>query len=169
MAGIASQRPGCVVGVISDTHDLIRPQALQRLRGSDLIVHCGDVGAPEVLQALHAIAPVHAVRGNNDRGFWAKQLPRDAVIELGKHSLYVIHDLAELDLEPSAAGFAAVLSGHSHKPRIERRDRVLFLNPGSAGPRRFSLPIAIARLVVKDGECEASIIQLQPHPSSASG
>ncbi len=164
--GIASKQPRCVVGVISDTHGLIRPQALRRLQGSDLIVHCGDVGAPEVLQALRSLAPVHAVRGNNDRGSWAQALPHNAVIELGKQMLYVIHDLAELDLEPSAAGIAAVLSGHSHKPRIERRDGVLFLNPGSAGPRRFSLPIAIARLVVKAGSCDASIIELQPEPSN---
>lgn len=159
---VSADRPSrCVVGVISDTHGLLRPQALRRLRGSDVIVHCGDVGAPEVLEALRAIAPVHAVRGNNDKGSWASKLPHDAVVELGARSLYVIHDLAELDLEPSAAGFAAVLSGHSHQPRIERRQGVLFLNPGSAGPRRFSLPIAVARLVVKDSSCDAKIVELK--------
>src|SRR5579875_2196752 len=102
-----------------------------------------------------------AVRGNNDRGPWAQELPRDRVVQCGSRSLYVIHDLAELDLEPSAAGFAAVLSGHSHRPRMERRQGVLFLNPGSAGPRRFSLPIALARLIVKNGSCEAQIIELK--------
>jgi putative phosphoesterase len=151
----------CLVGVISDTHGLLRPQALRRLRGSDLIVHCGDVGAPQVLDALKSIAPVHAVRGNNDHGPWASKLPRDQVVEVGSQLLYVIHDIAELDLEPAAAGISAVLSGHSHRPRIERREGVLFLNPGSAGPRRFSLPIAVARLVVKNRSCDARIIELK--------
>jgi putative phosphoesterase len=149
-----------VVGVISDTHGLLRPEAVERLRGSDLIVHCGDVGAPDVLDALRATAPVRAVRGNNDRGSWAAGLPTDDVIELGPHALYVIHDVAELALEPSAAGFSAVLSGHSHRPSIARRDGVLFLNPGSAGPRRFSLPIAVARLVVGSRGCDARIVDL---------
>src|SRR5579875_326 len=157
----AGSRSQTLVGVISDTHGLVRAQALRWLRGSDLIVHCGDVGSPEVLDALKSIAPVHAVRGNNDRGPWAQELPRDRVVRCGSRSLYVIHDLAELDLEPSAAGFAAVLSGHSHRPRMERRQGVLFLNPGSAGPRRFSLPIALARLIVKNGSCEAQIIELK--------
>jgi putative phosphoesterase len=151
---------GWVVGVISDTHGLVRPEAVERLRGSDLIVHCGDVGSPAVLDALRATAPVRAVRGNNDRGAWAAALPADAVIELGPHVLYVIHDVGELALEPAAAGFSAVLSGHSHRPSIERRDGVLFVNPGSAGPRRFSLPIAVARLVVTPGRCDARIFDV---------
>jgi len=148
------------VGVISDTHGLIRPEALERLRGSDLIVHCGDIGAPVVLDALGAIAPVRAVRGNNDRGPWASTLPVDEVIEVGIHTLYVIHDLAQLSLEPAAAGFAAVLSGHSHRPCVEKRKGVLFINPGSAGPRRFSLPVAVAQLVLGPERCDGTIIEI---------
>src|SRR5205814_4464872 len=129
------------VGVISDTHGLVRPAALDHLRGSDLIVHCGDIGEAAVLDTLKAIAPVRAVRGNNDKRPWATALPTDDVIEVGDHTLYVIHDLSELRLEPVAAGFTAVLSGHSHRPLVENRGGVLFLNPGSVGPRRFSLPI----------------------------
>jgi hypothetical protein len=149
-----------VVGVISDTHGIVRPEAVERLRGSDLIVHCGDVGAPAVLDALRATAPVRAVRGNNDRGAWASALPADDVIEIGPHVLYVIHDVGELALEPAAARFSAVLFGHSHRPSIERRNGVLFVNPGSAGPRRFSLPVALARLVVGPDRCQARIIDL---------
>ncbi len=152
--------PRHVVGVISDTHGLVRPEAIEKLRGSDLIVHCGDVGAPAVLDALRAVAPVRAVRGNNDKGAWESGLPTDDVVEIGVHTVYVIHDVAELDLEPAAAGFSAVLSGHSHRPLVERRGDVLFVNPGSAGPRRFSLPVAIARLVLGPGRCDARIISL---------
>lgn len=150
------------VGVISDTHGLLRPEAALQLQGCELIVHCGDVGAPGVLDELARIAPLRAVRGNNDKGAWATALPEWDVIEVGEHALYVRHDLAELDLDPAAAGFAAVLAGHSHKPAVERRSGVLFVNPGSAGPRRFRLPIALARLVVGDGECRAEIIPLLP-------
>ncbi|HEV3112676.1 MAG TPA: metallophosphoesterase family protein [Candidatus Binataceae bacterium] len=160
MATPVSKAPGYVVGVISDTHGLIRPEALHRLRDSHVIVHCGDIGAPAVLDALKAIAPVHAIRGNNDKGSWASGLPTDAVVEVGNHVLYVIHDLGELSLEPAAAGFAAVLSGHSHRPLVEERKGVLFVNPGSAGPRRFSLPVAVALLVLSPQACNASIIEL---------
>jgi len=149
-----------VVGVISDTHGLVRPEAVERLRGSNLIVHCGDVGAPAVLDALRAVAPVRAVRGNNDKGPWAAALPTDDVVEVGDHVLYVIHDLAELALEPAAAGFTAVLAGHSHRPLVEERDGVVFLNPGSAGPRRFSLPVSVAKIVLAPGRCDARIIEL---------
>ena len=157
-----SKAPSYLVGVISDTHGMIRPEALQQLRKSDMIVHCGDVGAPAVLDALRAIAPVHAVRGNNDKGSWASHLPTEDIIEVRNHTLYVIHDLAELSLEPSAAGFAAVLSGHSHRPLVERRKGVLFVNPGSAGPRRFSLPVAVALLVLRPDSCNCRIIKLVP-------
>jgi len=160
MAASGIKSPRHVVGVISDTHGLIRPEAVDRLRGSDLIVHCGDIGASVVLGALRAIAPVRAVRGNNDKGPWASELLTDDVIEVGAHTLYVIHDLGELRLEPAAAGFTTVLSGHSHRPFVERREGVLFVNPGSAGPRRFSLPVTVARLVLAPGRCDARIIDL---------
>jgi putative phosphoesterase len=155
-----TKSPQYVVGVISDTHGLVRPEAIEKLRGCDLIVHCGDIGALAVLDALRAVAPVRAVRGNNDKGPWASELPTDDVIEVGSHTLYVIHDFGELSLEPAAAGFTAVLSGHSHRPFVEQRKGVLFINPGSAGPRRFSLPVAVARLVLAPGHCDARIIDL---------
>ena len=148
------------IGVISDTHGLVRPQALRALAGADLIVHAGDVGGPEVLAALRAVAPVVAVRGNNDRGGWAAALAETEVVETDGRSLYVLHDLKELDLDPRVAGFAAVIAGHSHQPRIERRDGVLYLNPGSAGPRRFRLPIAIAWLAVEAARLDAEIVHL---------
>jgi putative phosphoesterase len=148
------------IGVISDTHGLVRPQALRALAGADLIVHAGDVGGPEVLDALRAVAPVVAVRGNNDRGPWAAALAETEVVETGGRSLYVLHDLKELDLDPRAAGFDAVIAGHSHQPRIERRDGVLYLNPGSAGPRRFRLPIAVAWLAVDSTRLDAEIVHL---------
>ena len=148
------------IGVISDTHGLVRPEALRALAGAHLIVHAGDVGSPEVLDALRAVAPVVAVRGNNDRGRWAAALPETEVVETAGRTLYVLHDLKELDLDPGAAGFDAVIAGHSHKPRIERRDGVLYLNPGSAGPRRFRLPIAVAWLAVESAGLEAEIVEL---------
>ena len=148
------------IGVISDTHGLLRPAALRALLGADLIVHAGDIGGPEVLDSLRAVAPVVAVRGNNDRGPWAAALPETDVVETGGRSLYVLHDVKTLDLDPRAAGFDAVIAGHSHQPRIERRDGVLFLNPGSAGPRRFRLPIAVARLDVDARGLEAEILTL---------
>ena len=148
------------IGVISDTHGLVRPEALRALTGADLIVHAGDVGTPAVLEALRAVAPVVAVRGNNDRGPWASALAATEVVETNGRSLYVLHDLKELDLDPRVAGFAAVIAGHSHQPRIERRDGVLYLNPGSAGPRRFRLPIAVAWLAVEATSMDAEIVHL---------
>jgi putative phosphoesterase len=136
------------VGVISDTHSLLRPEALSALRGADHIVHAGDIGDPDILTALAAIAPVTAVRGNNDRGPWANALPETAVLELEGCMIYVLHDVGQLDLDPAAAGFSAVIAGHSHRPLCESRGPVLFFNPGSAGPRRFRLPIAIGHLHV---------------------
>ena len=148
------------IGVISDTHGLVRPQALRALAGADLIVHAGDVGGPAVLEALRGVAPVVAVRGNNDRGAWAAALPETEVVETDGRSLYVLHDVKELELDPRAAGFAAVIAGHSHQPRIDRRDGVLYLNPGSAGPRRFRLPIAVAWLAIEPAGVDAEIVQL---------
>ncbi len=149
-----------LVGVISDTHGLVRPEALAALRGVALIVHAGDIGGPEVLTQLGAIAPVAAVRGNNDRGAWAAALPETDVVDVGGRLLYVLHDVKTLDLDPAAAGFHAVIAGHSHKPSVQERDGVLFLNPGSAGPRRFSLPIALARLRVGGARLDAEIVRL---------
>ena len=148
------------IGVISDTHGLLRPEAVAELRGSDLIVHAGDVGRPEVLAALRAVAPTFAVRGNIDRGAWAESLPATAVVDAGPHQLYVLHILEELDLVPEAAGFSAVISGHSHRPHAETRRGVLYLNPGSAGPRRFRLPVAVARLRVTGHGLEHEIVEL---------
>jgi len=148
------------VGVISDTHGLVRPQALAALAGVDAIVHAGDVGGPDVLEELRRIAPVTAVRGNNDRAPWADALPETAVLDVGTARLYVLHDRRELAIDPVAEGVRAVISGHSHRPRIETRDGVLFVNPGSAGPRRFSLPIATARLRVEGGAVTGEIVLL---------
>jgi uncharacterized protein len=149
-----------LVGVISDTHGLLRPQALAALRGSDLIIHAGDVGQPELLEPLRALAPLHVVRGNVDHGAWAARLPITARVDAGGHVFHVLHNIAELDLDPPAAGFAAVVYGHSHQPSIETRDGVLWLNPGSAGPRRFSLPITVARVRVAGGELHPEIVTL---------
>ena len=147
--------------MISDTHGLVRPEALAALEGSDIILHAGDIGAPEVLTALREIAPTCAVRGNNDRDAWGLELPLTEVVELGTHSIYLLHDIAHLDIDPAAEGFSAVISGHSHKPRMEERAGVLYLNPGSAGPRRFKLPIAVARLRVSEKRLEAELIELE--------
>jgi len=135
-----------LIGVISDTHGLVRPEVLEILKGVDLIIHAGDIGGAEVLNALETIAPVKAVRGNNDREPWADHIPHDHVIEYGAYLFYVLHELEHLDLDPAAAEFSAVIYGHSHRPLAETKNGVLYLNPGSAGPRRFSLPIALAKL-----------------------
>jgi uncharacterized protein len=140
------QRVG--LGVISDTHGLLRPEAVEALRGSDMIVHAGDIGSPDVLRALEKIAPVIAVRGNNDHQPWAKDLPLSEAFEAGRAAIYVLHDVNELDLDPRAAGFSVVIAGHSHQPRSEEHDGVLFFNPGSAGPLRFRLPISLGHLVI---------------------
>ena len=160
MSADAKRRGPLRVGLISDTHDLLRPEALAFLAGSDRIVHAGDICSPEVLDALAAIAPLTAVRGNNDRGAWASQLRESELVEVGGVFLYAIHDLAQLDIDPAAAGVAVVVSGHSHRPVVERRDGVLFVNPGSAGPRRFSLPISVGELTVVDGAVSARTLTL---------
>jgi len=139
-------RPPRRIGLISDTHGLLREEALRALRDVDLIIHAGDVGKPEILAALESLAPVVAIRGNVDNDPWALQLPATAVAEADSASIYVIHNLQEMDIKPAAAGFHIVVSGHTHKPQREEREGVLYLNPGSAGPRRFHLPITVARL-----------------------
>ena len=149
-----------VIGVISDTHGLMRREALDALAGSDLIIHAGDVGSSDVLDALRALAPTFAVRGNVDAGAWAAQLPATELVKAGEVLIHVLHDISELDFDPGDAGFAAVVFGHSHQPLIERRQGVLFLNPGSAGPRRFKLPIAVARIGVEGRELHPEIIEL---------
>ena len=149
-----------LLGVISDTHGLLRPEAIHALRGSDLIIHAGDVGDPAILDALRAIAPTFPVRGNVDTGSWAAALPATAAVEVGALTFYVLHDIAELVVDPASAGFAAVVFGHSHKPLIETREGTLYLNPGSAGPRRFSLPVTVGFVTVEDG-VEATVMELR--------
>ena len=149
-----------IVGVISDTHGLLRPQAVEALAGSALILHAGDVGDPKVLEGLRAIAPTVAVRGNVDTSAWAKTLPMTEVVEVGALHLYMIHNLDDLDLDPAAARFAAVISGHSHRPKAEVRNGVLFLNPGSAGPHRFRLPLSVARMRVAGDRLTHEIVTL---------
>ncbi len=150
------------VGIISDTHGLLRPEAMAFLRGSDFILHAGDIGDASVLAALVAVAPVTAVRGNNDKGKWAEAVPQFGVLQAGELLMYVLHDLSELDVDPEAAGFRVVVSGHSHRPSIEERGRVLYVNPGSAGPRRFRLPIAVAELQIVGASVRARVVELGP-------
>jgi len=149
-----------IVGVISDTHGLLRPQAVEALRGADLILHGGDVGRIEVLDQLRAIAPTTAVRGNVDTAIWATALRLTEVVAAGGLQFYMLHDRAALDLDPAAAGFAAVVSGHTHRPGAEVRAGVLYLNPGSAGPRRFALPVTVARLTIDGGRLSHEIVAL---------
>ena len=149
-----------VIGLISDTHGLMRPEALDALHGADIIIHAGDVGRPDVLGHLMAIAPVFAVRGNVDGGVWAASLPEVENLSFGGHTIHVLHILAELAIDPAAAGIAAVISGHTHKPVIEEKQGVLYFNPGSAGPRRFQLPVTVGRLTVTDGGLQPEIIEL---------
>ena len=148
------------IGVISDTHGLLRREAVEALKGCSRIIHAGDVGSPDVLNRLRDFAPVTAVRGNVDTGAWALALPRSKVIELEGHAIYIRHIVDEIDVVPSFESISAVVYGHSHKPSIEHRGGVLYLNPGSAGPRRFKLPVTVARLSVIDGQPTAQIIEL---------
>jgi putative phosphoesterase len=148
------------LGIISDTHGLLRPQALAALAGVDLIIHAGDVGDPKILRQLERLAPVHAVRGNVDRGDWAADLPLTRVVEVGDVTLYVLHELFCLDLDPAAAGLSAVIFGHSHRPHLENKNGVLYLNPGSAGPKRFTLPVTLALLSLHGRSLHPELIEL---------
>lgn len=152
------------IGLISDTHGLLRSEAVAFLRGCRHIVHAGDIGDPAVLSALAAIAPLTAVRGNNDTGAWAAGLRETELVQIGEITLYVVHDLAQLQIDPVATGIRVVVSGHSHRPRVEERDGVIYANPGSAGPRRFRLPIALAELRVQGRKVSAHIEMLEVMP-----
>ena len=148
------------VGLISDTHGLLRPEAVAFLRGSDFIVHGGDIGRAGVLEELAALAPVTAVRGNNDRASWAGPVQETEVLQVGEVLIYVVHDIAALDLDPVAAGFHVVVSGHSHRPSVTQRDGVLYVNPGSSGPRRFRLPVSVGELLVVEKSVSARVVEL---------
>ncbi len=149
------------IGVISDTHGVLRPEAVEAMQGSDLIIHAGDVGDEAILDELSRIAAVTAVRGNVDREPWAKKLPETNVLEVDGLSIYVLHDLQQLNLKPEAAGFAAVVYGHSHVPKQEMKNGVLYFNPGSAGPRRFELPVSVGKLVVESGRVQGELLELR--------
>ncbi|WP_418119544.1 metallophosphoesterase family protein [Variovorax sp. 350MFTsu5.1] len=148
------------IGLISDTHGLMRPEALAFLEGSDFIVHGGDIGNAGILEVLARIAPLTVVRGNNDREAWADRIAETELVTFGDVRLYAIHDLAQIDIDPRAAGVRVVVSGHSHKPKVQERDGVLYVNPGSAGPRRFRLPISAAELRIDGGAVSAHVAEL---------
>lgn len=151
---------GQIIGVISDTHGLLRPEAVEALRGCERILHAGDVGAPEILRELAKTSAVAAIRGNIDTAPWARTLPVAEVIEIGGISIYMLHDLGQLDLKPEAAGFRVVIYGHSHQPKIHEKNGVLYFNPGSAGPRRFKLPVCVGRLIIRDGTVQSELVTL---------
>lgn len=148
------------IGLISDTHGLLRPEAVWALAGVEQIIHAGDIGEPQIIEALRSVAPVHAVRGNNDDGPWASALPLRLALRLDGVAVHVLHDVKQLDLDPAAAGFRVVIAGHSHKPLVVERDGVLFVNPGSAGPRRFKLPVTVGRLTLARDLARAEIVSL---------
>lgn len=148
------------LGVISDTHGLLRPEAVEALRGSDRILHAGDIGASEILEVLAKIAPVTAIRGNVDTASWARALPETEVVEAGGALIYMLHDRGRLDLKPEAAGFRVVVYGHSHHPKMEEKNGVFYFNPGSAGPRRFHLPVSVGRLTIAAGKVQAELVEL---------
>lgn len=148
------------VGLISDTHGLLRPEALAFLRGSNHIIHAGDITGPDILAPLEAIAPLTVVRGNNDRGAWAGTIPKTAVLRVGTLAIYVIHDLKELPIDPAAAGMRVVVAGHSHKPSQAERGGVLYVNPGSAGRRRFRLPVSVGELLVDGDQVTVRLVTL---------
>jgi len=153
---VTSQR----VGLIADTHGMLRPEAVRALQGSEVIIHAGDIGKAEILKALRDVAPVTAVRGNIDRGAWAQALPTTAALQIGQVWVYVIHDIQELDLIPETAGFKVVVSGHSHQSSIRERNGILFVNPGSAGPRRFTLPVSVALMEVQGSTVDVRLVGL---------
>jgi len=155
-------------GLISDTHGLLRPEAQSALQGVDRILHAGDIGDPEILTQLENIAPVTAIRGNVDTQPWARTLPETDVIEAEGATIYMLHDLSRLDLKPEAAQMAAVIYGHSHYPKIEEKNGVLYINPGSAGPKRFNLPITVGKLEIKKGKLRAQLIDLHPSKKESS-
>jgi putative phosphoesterase len=158
------EEDGVRVGLVSDTHGLLRPEALAALAGSDAIVHAGDIGSGDVLEALAQIAPLHAVRGNNDGDAWASSLPETLTVDFGGRRLYVLLDVSDLRIDPRSMNIDVVVSGHSHRPRCERRNGVLFVNPGSAGPRRFSLPVCVAQLSIRAKHLDAVIVTLDVAP-----
>lgn len=162
MRAPAPTRAVVIIGVISDTHGMLRPEALAALRGSDYIIHAGDIGDPAILKELARLGPVTAIRGNVDREPWARKIPAMNVLEAGGVSIYVLHHLQELDLKPEAAGFAVVVYGHSHVPKQEVNKEVLYFNPGSAGPRRFRLPVTVGRLTVREGKVSAEVVEILP-------
>jgi putative phosphoesterase len=149
------------VGLVSDTHGLVRPEALAALKGSEVILHAGDIGKAEVLDSFGSIAPVIAIKGNNDRDFWAKKIPDVLNLEINGIKIRLIHNVKELEDDPAHDGIRIILSGHSHKPGVLERDGILFINPGSAGPRRFKLPVAVGRLWINRGNVDAEIIELK--------
>jgi putative phosphoesterase len=155
------ERP-VIFGVISDTHGLLRPEAVEALRGSDRILHAGDVGNPKILEALAQIAPVTAIRGNVDTASWARALSETEAVEAGGVSIYMLHDLGRIDLKPEAAGFRVVVYGQSHQPKIEEKNGVLYFNPGSAGPCRFDLPVSLGKLMIEAGKVRAELVKLTP-------
>lgn len=157
------------IGLISDTHGLLRAEALGFLRGSDHIIHAGDIGRPEVLAGLSALAPLTVVRGNNDHGGWADVIAETQTLHIGDRVIYVLHDIAQLAIDPVARGLQAVISGHSHKPSIGRRGGVLYINPGSAGPRRFKLPVCVGELLVEHGSIDARLMELACGDANSSG
>jgi putative phosphoesterase len=157
----AFRRTAVLIGVISDTHGLLRSEALAALRGVERILHAGDVGSPEILDRLRDLAPVTAIRGNVDRGVWAAALPETELVEAGGISIYMLHDIAQLDLKPEAAGFRVLIYGHSHQPKMEEKNGVLYFNPGSAGPRRFRLPVSLGKLVIEDGKVRGELAELR--------
>jgi uncharacterized protein len=150
------------IGIISDTHGLLRPEAVAALQGSDYIIHAGDIGDPDVLKQLAKIAPTTAIRGNVDREVWAEKVPANDVLGVGGISIYVLHNLRDLDLKPEPAGFSVVIYGHSHVAKLETKNGVLYFNPGSAGPRRFRLPVTLGRLTVNGGKASAEIVEILP-------